>query len=59
VLAVNSTDIPPSTGKPMNLDPIATSSNLQIRNKAGFEPVSNKREHRVIRSTADTRDALR
>lgn len=43
----------------MNLDPIATSSNLQIRNKAGFEPVSNKREHRVIRSTADTRDALR
>jgi hypothetical protein len=43
----------------MNLDPIATSSNLQTQNKAGFEPVSYKREYRVIRSTADTRDALR
>jgi hypothetical protein len=43
----------------MNLDPIATSSNLQTRNKAGFEPVSYKREYRVIRSTADTRDGLR
>jgi hypothetical protein len=39
----------------MNLDPIATSSNLQTRNKAGFEPASYIREYRVIRSTADTR----